>query len=186
MPPNTLHFLEVRESTRKKRLEHLAKPTTKKSRMKRKFELLRKEEEEAKKQRGKRDGTYKSGGHMANDEGFDGIETQQQKTPKQVKICPHCGLQGHVQKTSKYCKLNPQNVLSTTELTNPPAPDTQESGLIGAEVLGLDPAEDIDAHDAIPFDVDLPGIDFAADDEFHDCGTWSEDEEGMTMVSGRL
>ena len=48
MPPNTLHFLEVRESTRKKRLELLAKPTTKKSRMKRKFELLRKEEEEAK------------------------------------------------------------------------------------------------------------------------------------------
>ena len=86
----------VRDGTRKKRLIHLTRSTTKTDRMKRKFELLRKDEEEAKNQRGKRDGTYKSGGHMNTEDGFDGLEEQPTKKAKQVKVCPHCGLQGHV------------------------------------------------------------------------------------------
>ena len=121
---------------------------------------------------------------MATEDGFDGIE-EQQKKQKQVKICPHCGLEGHVRKTSKFCKQNPKN-LSTTQSTHEPAPDAQASIDLPTETLGMDPAEDIDAHDALPFDVDLPGMDLDAKDEFHDCGTWSDDEDGILMVAAPL
>ena len=55
--------------------------------------------------------------------------------------------------------------------------------------FGLDPAEDVDAHDALPFDTDLPdlpGIDCDDKDEFHDCGTWSEDEDEIQIANGQL
>ena len=45
----------------------------------------------------------------------------------------------------------------------------QESSALTTD--GLDPADDIHAHDALPFDMDLPGMDVDADDEFHNSGT---------------
>ena len=166
--------------------------------MKRKFELLKKDEEDAKKQRAKRDGTYKSGGHMAGESGFDGIEQPKKKAQdKKDKICPHCGLHGHVLKRSKFCLMSPKNLTSITNTNT--APDELPSADPEAMPIGLDPADDIDAHDALPFDpaddidahdalpfgTELPGID-CKNDEFHDCGTWSDDEDGVLVVNAQL
>ena len=93
MQDNVLHYLQVRDASRKKRLDRLTMAKTKKGRMKRKFELLQQDEQDAKKQRAKQDGTYKSGGHMQSEHGFDRAE---EPPKKKQKVCPHCGLKGHV------------------------------------------------------------------------------------------
>ena len=104
MTPNTLHFLEVRDGTRMKRLHHLTKTTTKKDRMKQKFELLRKDEEEAKKQRGKRNGTYKSGGHMNTEDGFDGIEEHPKRKQDQSRFALIVGLRDMFERLANSAK----------------------------------------------------------------------------------
>ena len=154
--------------------------------MQRKYELLRKDEEDAKKQRAKRDGTYKSGGHMAIEGGFDGIEDN--KSPKSKKrICPFCGEAGHVTTRSKKCKKHPANlVTNTAPVPAVTVPITTESTQIQQDNVGLDPADDIDAYDALPFDTELPGMECEEQDEFHDCGTWSEDEDGILATSAIL
>lgn len=69
--PNTLHFLEAKDRNRRRRLENVKKTSTKKLRMKRKFEQLKQLEAAAKMAHQKREGIYKSGGHMEAC-GFDG------------------------------------------------------------------------------------------------------------------
>ena len=81
--------------------------------------------------------------------------------------------------------MNPKNA-TTTQPTPPWAPDYQESAPATIDTIGLNPADDVDAHDALPFDFDLPGMDCDAEDEFHDCGPWSEDEEGIVMETAPL
>lgn len=162
------------------------KSSTKKIRMQRKFELLKKDEEDAKRQRDKRDGTYKSGGHMAIEGGFDGIEEERSSKAKK-RVCPYCGLAGHVTTRSKKCKKNPANVATNTApVAAVAAPIITESAPIHQEMVGLDPSDDIDAFDALPFDTDLPGMDCEEKDEFHDCGTWSEDEDGVFITNACL
>ena len=45
-------------------------------------------------------------------------------------------------------------------------------------------ADDTDNMDSMPFDDDIPGDNFEV--EFHECGTWSEDEEGNILPVGIL
>ena len=178
MPPNVLHYLEVRDSYRTKRLLKATKSSTKK--------LLRKDKEDAKRQRDKRDGTYKSGGHIANEGGFDGIE-EDTWSKKKKRLCPFCGLARHVTTWSKKCKLHPSNVATNTAPVPPAAePPITESAPMQQEMVGLDPSDDIDAYDSMPFDTDLPGMDCEEQDEFHDCGTWSEDEDDIRITNACL
>ena len=100
--PAIRHFLQVKDNQRKKRLVAIKTTNKKKNRLKRKFELQQKEEEVAKKQRAKRDGTYQSGGHMLPG-GFDGEEQKKEKPSRKDIICPLCGVRGHKTKKSKYC-----------------------------------------------------------------------------------
>ena len=88
---------------------------------------------------------------------------------------------------SKKCKKHPANlVTNTAPVPAVTVPIATESTQIQQDNVGLDPADDIDAYDALPFDTELPGMECEEQDEFHDCGTWSEDEDGILATSAIL
>ena len=68
----------------------------------------------------------------------------------------------------RYNQLNPPPTVSTSN-------DTIQAAIDSA---------DVEAMDSLPFDDDCPEIDLEQA-EFHECGTWSEDEDG-NIVTGKL
>ena len=154
--------------------------------MKRKFAALKDMEKTAKVAFQKREGTHQSGGNV---HGFtDGGNNATAKKKRGPVFCPLCGKKGHKTKKSKHCTFNPINPecdpalmtpanSATAALTVPPPREP---------ALQLDPMEAIDADDADAMDtIPFTDNDDSASDksdcetmEFHDAGTWSEDDEG--------
>jgi hypothetical protein len=111
MTSNVRHFLQVKEKTRAKRLHKIKTKQHKMLRMQQKHEQLRLDEVIAKKERAKREGTYKSGMNM-DAGGVDGYTEQdllqqqarkKRRTDNSNSICRHCGLQGHSTTRSRSC-----------------------------------------------------------------------------------
>jgi hypothetical protein len=85
---NVLHCLEAKDRTRGKRLKAIKTKDKKTIRIKRKHEDLVRDEAIARKERSKREGTYKSGINMQDDD-----EDQQPNNKRKRladSICPHC------------------------------------------------------------------------------------------------
>jgi hypothetical protein len=181
---NVLHYIKYIDKQREYRLEKEKKSSTKKVRMKRKFELLREDEQAATRARNRREGQYKSGGHMQPG-GFDAMGNGSGKPKASTRLCPHCGLKGHVTTRSKQCLKNPKNP-NYGQQTN--SPQQIQSASQDAIITEMQPSDDVDAHDAMPFDAEsLLGVDINEErDKFHDCGTWSEDEEGIIHVTAPI
>jgi hypothetical protein len=101
MTPNVLHFLQVKEMQREKRLANMKTTKAKKDRLKRKYFQLKEDELIARKERSKRDGTYKRGMNVSAG-AADGYTEEDlllaaaaAKPGRKVRVCPHCGLKGH-------------------------------------------------------------------------------------------
>jgi hypothetical protein len=95
---NVIHILDRKQSARTKRLAKSRTTAAKKDKLKRKFQKLDDAETQAKVDRSKRDGTYKSGQNM------QGEEEQQPKAAKKSRkdaTCASCRLKGHSTKQSK-------------------------------------------------------------------------------------
>jgi hypothetical protein len=88
MTDNILHFLELKENKRLKRLAKVKLTETKKDRLKNKHDKLREDTAIAQKERSKRDGTYKTGQNM--DEVDETMEdaTPTNATNKLPNVCP--------------------------------------------------------------------------------------------------
>ena len=146
--PNVEHWLQVRETIRNRRLLKAKTNDMKKLRNKRKYEQMKTLEAAARKARDKREGQYKSGGHM-QDGGFDGEETQQSHKAKTT--CAACGSTNHKTTRSTKCPFNPRHPNYV-----PPQPQQQEP--LPAASLDfaafLDPAstDNIDADDVDDMD----------------------------------
>jgi hypothetical protein len=177
--PPIRHFLEMKQKNRQKRIQKRKQTATKKARKQLKFTKLKEEEAKAIRARHKRDGTYKSGGNL-QDGGFENTK----KPAKGPIVCPHCGHKGHKTTRSKKCLANPSNPNYNPNLV----PDAIRSAASNKdavnEVEELERA-DVDQMDSLPFMDDIPGVDFERD-EFHDCGTWSEDDTGNVTTYGIL
>lgn len=91
MTPNVLHFLKVKERNRVKQLDKIKTREMKKLRMKSKFDNLKKDEVIAKRERSKRDGSYRSGQNMGEDMEANLHDQQRQKKIRRTVVCPHCG-----------------------------------------------------------------------------------------------
>ena len=168
--PNVLNFLAVKEVKRSKRHQKGKQTETKKQRLQSKYAQLRLDEAIAKKERAKRDGTYKRGMNM------DDIEEdeEQQKKPKARKnvVCTHCGKKGHTTTRSKKCLKHKdnlhKNLAGTTVTAETATSDPQVA------IADSNDADDIDELDAMPL-VDDPPSD-ASLAEFADCNTWSDND----------
>jgi hypothetical protein len=174
MTANVLHFLEVKEKTRTKRLDKIKTKEHKKLRMANKFEQLRQDEIIAKRERSKRDGTYKSGLNM-DEGGVDGYTEEdllQQHARKRNRAannknatCQHCGKKGHTTTRSSKCclhKANPATVAAAAVAQIP------------AEALDYYGYDEMPLQEDPPSDIDLGVLeainnnDASDDDDFGD------------------
>jgi hypothetical protein len=146
MTPNIVHFLEVKDKQRNRRLAKVKTRKAKRERMKRKFDRLRQDELVARKERSKRDGTYKTGMNVAAgaSEGYteaELLEAARKKRPNpKNKVCPHCGLTGHTTKRSSKCKMHTATPAEAVQLAPavadaPTSNDIAEAFEIGAQDL---------------------------------------------------
>jgi hypothetical protein len=115
MEPCVAHYLFVKENIRVKRHAKNKLRKTKKARKERQYTSLREQEKIARKERSKRDGTYKTGQNM--DEGgadrYTEAElllaaaaappTKKKAPPRRTMTCPLCGKAGHTTARSRRC-----------------------------------------------------------------------------------
>ena len=174
--PNALNFLAVKEVKQSIQHKKGKETETKKQRLQSKYAQLRLDEATAKKERTKRDGTYKSGMNMDDVE----EEVQQQKPKaRRTVTCAHCGKKGHTTTRSKKCLKHKDNIRKkSATVTTVVAADPQ------TVISDNNDADDIDALDAMPL-TDDPPLD-ASLAEFEDCNTWSDndgdaDEDGQVF-----
>ena len=170
---NVAHFLRVKERNRLQRLQKNKSREQKKARMKRKFDQLKEHEATAKKERAKRDGTYKTGLNMQEGavDGYtmDDLMMPARKHRRSHKdiICPHCNRKGHSTTRSRQCLYHngmPRNI-----------PLAAASMAVVDENAQRDDADDLDAMDSMPLQDDPPSN--MSISEFKDAGTWSSDDE---------
>lgn len=110
MTPNMLHYLEVKDRSRLFRLKKIKTRDKKRSRNKQKYDKLLKEDTRiARKERARREGTYRTGMNL---DGDDDDDTMQQPVTKKrrVYVCSHpfCLKKGHATTRSKKCLANPE------------------------------------------------------------------------------
>jgi hypothetical protein len=109
----------------------------------------------------------------------ENTDQQQEKQPakkKAAKVCPLCGKKGHLTAQSKHCLFN---------LKHPEYKGDQQPVPIPTEsTTNNNDADDVDAMDSLPLDLELLNQNFDEQDDFHDCGTWSEDSNGNGMTTG--
>jgi hypothetical protein len=177
MPEDVMHFFDVKDMTRAKRLLKRKTKEQKKSRLQGKHEKLREYEAIAKTERSKRDGTYKTGMNMADESDEEGNKKPAATTNAAAArrrivsnlVCPHCKRKGHKTTRSKHCLLyngRPKNVPeAATASAGCTIANAARNQLNGA-------VEDVDNFDAFPLTDDPPSdLSFSA---FHDAGTWDD------------
>jgi hypothetical protein len=206
MTTPVVHWLEQKDKLRAYRLMTRKTTEVKKSRMSSKFDKLKEQEKETREKMAKKEGAYRSGGNMDEEGFFPANKNNNNKKPAAKKkrtattpnICPHCGQKGHKTLRSKHCRFNPQNpeYVPPNEAVPlvaslPMAAASNASTTSNTEhVLNLDDykleeqmqADDVDNMDSMPLDDDHVPSDF--EDEFYDCGTWSEDDDDGVIPSG--
>ena len=152
---NVLNFLSVKEMKRAKRIGKVKLTDTKKQRLQSKYEQLKQHEAIAKKERAKREGTYKTGINM---EDVSEEEAKDNNTPtrnRRTIICKHCGKKGHTTTRSKKClkhKDNIQTVKASTAEEHTTWTQEEENRLLllAAACNNNNDSDDVDNVDSIP------------------------------------
>jgi hypothetical protein len=196
MPPNVAHFLAVKQNIREKRHDKRQLKETKKERAKRKMEQLAADEVIAKKEKSKRDGTYKKGQNMEA-EGADGYtaaellaaaaappkrNNKSRKTNKDI-VCKFCNLAGHSTRRSTKCLYNKDRETLACMPTKAVAQDAP---------ISLEEADRMAREDMLTMDaMDLDNDDVSVDASFalyEDAGTWTDDDDKCNRrhLSNRL
>jgi hypothetical protein len=167
MTPNVAHFLQTKDKTRFARIEKIKTKEHKKARLQGRFTKQKEDEVIAKRERSKRDGTYKSGQHVLQ----DGDEEQQQQPPrKKAKNkndlkCKSCGMIGHATTRSSKC---------INHIARPVREAVAANKTCGYVLTEADQAEDVANFDTFGFQED------AADD---DNGPQQEALQGLLAMT---
>jgi hypothetical protein len=153
MTPNIVHYLGVKENNRMKRIDKCKTKAHKKLRNMNIFDKLRKEEKLKRKERKKKDGTYRTGMNMDADS-CDDSDAAKQPARKKARtatttnsgvVCKHCGLTGHSRTSHKHClqyKAPRQRQGTVPAVASVPA---NEEDSLDSE----DQAEDIDQYERL-------------------------------------
>jgi hypothetical protein len=125
MDPCVSHYLAVKENVRDKRHEKNKLRKTKIARKEKQYVTLRQQEQAAKKERAKRDGTYKTGQNMeaggADGYTLDELLAAAAKKPRIKRsrkdaICPLCQKAGHTTARSRKCTYYKVKIESNNEV----------------------------------------------------------------------
>jgi hypothetical protein len=159
MTPNVVHYLKWKDTRRSYCIAKVKTKEHKKARLKGRFDKQREDEQVAKKERSKRDGTYKSGQAVLN----DGEEEQQPAKKKSRKelFCWSCNQPGHATTRSKACA----NHVPTKAKANRRAVVDPPPGCVATCGYGLtdaDQAEDVANFDTFAIDAKSEEEDNAA------------------------
>lgn len=171
MTPNVIHYLEVKQNNRKKRIDKCKTSAKKKARNVDIFNKIRLDEIARKKDLKKNSAAiYKSGMNMedAPEDGEEGAKpppAKKMKTNHKDSICPHCGRKGHVLRRSKHC-LYRDGIPQQSDI---PATAAAQDPITTA---ANDAADDVDGYDGLS----LQG-DNSAD---------ADDETAEVQLVGRL
>jgi hypothetical protein len=190
---NVAHFLQHKERRRATRLAGIRTKTAKLNKNKKKYMKLAANTVIAKREKAKREGAYRTGMNMEDDEDMEGV-VQRPPAKKRKSIatlfCEFCGKKGHATKRSgkctaaadsvrKYNKLDGSllsddaEVLVLPEPANVPGVASLQHLLLAAGHESND-ADDQDCYDMLrPDDVLLD----SDEDEFHDTTTWSDNDD---------
>jgi hypothetical protein len=104
LPKNVKHFLDKKDHKRNKRLAKIKMKATKKDRLKHKYQQLRDDTATARKERAKRDGTYRSGQNMADEDGEEQEPARKRPATNRKNLtCKSCGLKGHATNRARAC-----------------------------------------------------------------------------------
>ena len=159
--PDIMHFLQVKDRNRTKRLAKAKTIEQKKHRIRLEMEHLKENTIIAHRERARRDGTYKRG--MSFERGtFGQVPTNKSKKLKKGNpdvVCRFCLKVGHSRRDSKECGQHiPRKKRAARQM------NAEE------EIDALD----AEAMDSVPLDAAVP----SDQEDFFDAGTWSEDEDG--------
>jgi hypothetical protein len=100
--PNMLHYLSFKDGSWFKRLNKIKTKEAKSNQMQQRIVKQKEDEVVAKKERSKRDGTYKTGQNMQPVEEEQGHQPPKKKQRKNL-VCRACGKPGHATERAKAC-----------------------------------------------------------------------------------
>jgi hypothetical protein len=135
MTPNVVHYLTVKEGSRFKRLHKIKTKEVKTKRIQERVTKQKDDEVIAKRERSRRDGTYKSGQNMMPTEEEEGGQQPPRKKTRKNLVCRACKESGHATERTKTCKFYVPRVVTAR-----PVIATADTG-------APDAAADIDAYD---------------------------------------
>jgi hypothetical protein len=195
MTDNVVHYLQIKDAVRLKKLANSKTSTAKKEKNKRKYEKLKEHTKIAKTELHKRMGTYRRGMNLDDPlEIIEGDTTKpaaKKRKTNSPQFCEYCGKKGHITKRSKRCdaaldSCKKYRKVDGTLLTEPPSTTT-------APVAFDDAADDIrdcENFDSMPL-VAMPGEEyccdvegtldpttFFGDDTIEEVGSEDDDSEG--------
>jgi hypothetical protein len=161
MSPNVVHYLKTKDKSRYARIAKIKTKGAKKARLQGRFEKQKEDEVQAKKERSRRDGTYKSGQAVLNDGEEEHPEqpvAKRAKTSRKDLYCKACKQYGHSTTRSKACLHHEaRRTPNTCGVAANPA--TNNASYILTEE---DQAEDVAKFESFPLEQEEPP---AEDDE---------------------
>jgi hypothetical protein len=169
MTENVKHYLQVKETSRMRKIEGGKTQLAKKNRNKAKYEKLKDATRLAKKEFLKREGAYRRGMNMDDPfsemlNGQELVDDERKPAAKKRKMsgfCEYCGRSDHLTKRSSSCMAKTATVkmfrrMDGSLLSNPPTViDVDERNTVPL----TDAAQDIDRLDSLPFDHEMPSDD---------------------------
>jgi hypothetical protein len=136
MTPNIVHYLSFKDGSRSKRLKKIKTKEAKTVRMQSRVVKMKEDEVIAKRERSKRDGTYKTGQAMQPVED-DGQQPPKKKSKNRKDlVCRSCQQPGHATERARACT---NYKCKAAAVVNEPQPDTGD----------VDAAADVDAYDQL-------------------------------------
>jgi hypothetical protein len=104
LTPNVAHYLNCKDNSRFKRLNKIKSKEVKSNRMQLRITKMKEDEVVAKRERSKRDGTYKTGQNMMPVQD-DVLQLPPKKKSRKDLVCNKCGKSGHATIRSRACNF---------------------------------------------------------------------------------
>ena len=154
---DVVHFLTINSRSRQARIDKCKTRESKRKRKEDEYKRLKKETDEAKRERQKREGIYKSGIGMTGGYDLDALDDDQKKsaasrrkTKSVTGVCTKCGEPGHLRPTNKLCKCYKPRRKDRQQITNDDTKPTELTPNVPEQNEFEEMANEMDIIDSMP------------------------------------